>query len=47
MTTESRDAATNQLEVQATEKQSTQSTLTTGNGAPVGSLTASMTAGER
>ena len=47
MTTQTRDAATNQLEVQATAKQGTLSTLTTGNGAPVDSLTASMTAGER
>jgi hypothetical protein len=47
MTTETRDAATNQLESQATEQQGMRSTLTTGNGAPVDSLTASMTAGER
>ena len=47
MTTQTRDAATNQLEVQATAKQGTFSTLTTGNGAPVDTLTASMTAGER
>jgi hypothetical protein len=47
MTTQTRDAATNQLEVQATAKQGTFSTLTTGNGAPVDTFTASMTAGER
>lgn len=46
-TVETRDAATNQLEVQATGKQGKWSTLTTDNGSPVDSLTASMTAGER
>jgi hypothetical protein len=47
MSTEQRDAATNQLEKQSTLKQGTRTALTTSNGAPVDTLTASMTAGER